>query len=263
MTKMIKNKNLTFRARSDMRDNLAKAAAEHNRSLSEEIEERLATSFLNEARISEIRDRLSELEMAVREDRVTISRLTELLMAARDELAGKSGQDRVAPATSDVTQPHQDDLVRKLNSPISRERVGPIPGGFIERPIPAPRPLMRPPPPPPSNHARLEYESASQCFLLLRELIDSLRKAESEQERATIWSRADWLLDEIALAMKTAKFAALSEKLHPKTPSDAPTSISGQISGTASMTLGRVTLLTPDQAKEVEPSSREKAEKKP
>ena len=63
------------------------------------------------------------------------------------------------------------------------------------------------------SHAGGEDQSWIECFLSLRELIWSLKKVELEQERSTIWSRAEWLLDEMAIAKKTANFAGLSEKL--------------------------------------------------
>jgi hypothetical protein len=59
-----------------------------------------------------------------------------------------------------------------------------------------------------------EDQSWIECHLSLVELLSSLKNVESEQERATILSRAQWLLGEMAIAKKTANFAALSEKLH-------------------------------------------------
>ena len=73
MTKTIKNKNLTFRARTDMRDRLAEAAAEHNRSISEEIEGRLEASFEHQVQLAELQQRVRELEAAARQDRETIA----------------------------------------------------------------------------------------------------------------------------------------------------------------------------------------------
>jgi hypothetical protein len=101
---------MSFRTTAELRDKINDAAKSSGRSVAQELEWRLERSFLSAIQMDQAPERLKELETASREDRVTISRLTELLMAARDELAGKSGQDRVAPpvaATSDVTRPRQ------------------------------------------------------------------------------------------------------------------------------------------------------------
>ena len=98
----------SFRTTAELRDKINDAAKSSGRSVAQELEWRLERSFLSAIQMDQAPERLKELETASREDRVTISRLTELLMVARDELAGKSGQDRVAPpiaATSDVTRP--------------------------------------------------------------------------------------------------------------------------------------------------------------
>jgi hypothetical protein len=85
MTKQIKNKNLTFRTRSDMRDRLAHEATGHGRSISEEIEARLEGSFLHEATVAELQQRVRDLETRANEDRLTISRLTAVLAGADDD----------------------------------------------------------------------------------------------------------------------------------------------------------------------------------
>jgi hypothetical protein len=76
-----KNKNLTFRVRDDMHERLAKGAAERSRSISEEIEDRLEASFASEVHMSELEHEIRGLQKALRDDRVTIGRLTQLLEA--------------------------------------------------------------------------------------------------------------------------------------------------------------------------------------
>ena len=71
-----KNKNLTFRVRDHMHEQLARAAAARSRSISEEIEDRLEASFISEVHMDEVAQEMHGLRKAIREDRLTISRLT-------------------------------------------------------------------------------------------------------------------------------------------------------------------------------------------
>jgi hypothetical protein len=63
---MAKGTHMTFRTRGDLRDRIAVAAAEHRRSLSEEVEHRLEMSFQYEERLRELSDRLNKTEEAGR-----------------------------------------------------------------------------------------------------------------------------------------------------------------------------------------------------
>jgi hypothetical protein len=81
--KTVKNTNMTFRARKDMRDGLAALALNNNRSISEEIEYRLEASFRHEAAIAAMNRRILDLEEAAKGDRETIQRLTMMLMEAQ------------------------------------------------------------------------------------------------------------------------------------------------------------------------------------
>jgi Arc-like DNA binding domain len=56
-----KSHYVSFRARGDLRDRLAVAATEHNRSLSEEIERRLEDSFRSQDELADYAVRLLEL----------------------------------------------------------------------------------------------------------------------------------------------------------------------------------------------------------
>ena len=56
-----KSHYVSFRARGDLRDRLAVAATEHNRSLSEEIERRLEDSFRSQDELANYAVRLREL----------------------------------------------------------------------------------------------------------------------------------------------------------------------------------------------------------
>jgi hypothetical protein len=75
MARAIKNKNLTFRARGDLRDRLARMAENHDRSLSEEIENRLEMSFHYERQIKDLTDRNNALDAERRQSQRTMALL--------------------------------------------------------------------------------------------------------------------------------------------------------------------------------------------
>jgi plasmid stability protein len=112
---------MTFRTRGDLRDRLAVAAAEHGRSLSEEVEQRLEQSFLYEDRLREMSERLKKAE----EER---SRAHQTLIAATDFVIGhfgglplpKSDAERAA-AIQQVLKPELTKLEEKVER-AERER---------------------------------------------------------------------------------------------------------------------------------------------
>ena len=175
-----KSRYVSFRARSGLQARLAAAAQQSERSVSEEIERRLERSFITEGFERQLVQQGSLLAKIA--TKLGVDDAPNLVWVQAERISGQGSM------TAD------------------------------ERLPPPPPPL----PPPPTLRGTLghpiaasddELISALQCFLSLRELISKLKKVELGQERATILSRGEWLLDEIVIAWKTANFAALSEKL--------------------------------------------------
>jgi hypothetical protein len=90
-----KSFNMTFRARAGLRERLAEAAEQSGRSTSEEIELRLEQSF-------ELQQRVRGLERHADIDRVTIERLSRLLLEARSQPGDKGGQGFSAAGSMSV-----------------------------------------------------------------------------------------------------------------------------------------------------------------
>jgi hypothetical protein len=90
-----KARNFTFRSRGDMHDRLSEAAARNQRSLSEEIESRLAESFQTEginAALKGLNQELESVKLLKKENTFTIADLDDAL--AKFSAARASGNVR-------------------------------------------------------------------------------------------------------------------------------------------------------------------------
>ena len=81
-----KSHYVSFRARGDLRDRLSSAATERDRSLSEEIEDRLEASFRDETRIAELQNRVRWFEARAKDDRLMIQKQLGLLSLVAGKL---------------------------------------------------------------------------------------------------------------------------------------------------------------------------------
>jgi hypothetical protein len=86
---------------------LADVAAKAERSISEEIERRLETSFTDQDQIAELRHRVRELEEGAKADRENISRLTEILMIVRTFLATTNATEMLRSEDTSAAETHQ------------------------------------------------------------------------------------------------------------------------------------------------------------
>lgn len=107
-----KSKNLTFRTRGSMRDELRRAASAADRSMSEEIEWRLNLTFIGHS-ITQIRGR-PRLNSPQHSDRVPLGlRVSARIKNAIDTAANINGRSQSQEAELRLEQSFRDDFIIK------------------------------------------------------------------------------------------------------------------------------------------------------
>ena len=116
-----KSHYISFRARGDLRDRLAGSATGHDRSLSEEIEDRLEASFAHETRIAELNDRIRWFEARAKDDR----RMMGEQLALLSRLARKLPDDVRDEPASERPTPSRETLIEALQRSMAADSEAP------------------------------------------------------------------------------------------------------------------------------------------